>query len=455
MNKVIKFNRNKKGSFLKGNRLSPPKILVVGFLFIIAAGTLLLMLPASTVDGSGLSLIDALFTATSATCVTGLVVVDTGSALSLFGQLTILVLIQIGGLGFMTFATFFAILLGRKINLKERMLLQEAYNQTTIEGIVRLAKYILLAALLMEAIAVLILTASWSDDMGFAKALYYAVFHSISAFNNAGFDLFGNSLMDFQNDIVTNITVMFLIILGGIGFVVMSDVYSTTRKRVNLHSWLVLRTSALLIAGGAVLFFLLEFNNPASLGGLELQGKILPSFFQSVTPRTAGFNTLDISGLRDTTKILLMVFMFIGASPGSTGGGIKTTTFVTIILAVRAMLKNKAQVVVRERSIPFEVVRKAAAIAVLGTIWIVLVTALLTITEQEEFMVLLFETVSAFGTVGLTLGVTSSLTIWGKVLIILTMFSGRVGLLTMVYALGNNNNAGDHAKYPESKIMVG
>ncbi len=355
----------------------------------------------------------------------------------------------------MTFATFFAILLGKKINLKERMILQEAYNQSTLEGIVRLAKYIFLAAFLIEGIAVLILTVRWSFYFDFWKAFYFALFHTVSAFNNAGFDLFGNSLMRFQSDSIINSTVMILIVLGGIGFSVLSDVYSNRGRRISLHSWIVLRTTGILIVTGALLFFLLEWNNPGSIGGLGAKGKILSSLFQSITPRTAGFNTVDISSLKDTTKLLLMILMFIGASPGSAGGGIKTTTFVAVWLSTFSMLRNKCQITVHERSIPREITQKAVAISTLAIMWIVLITGLLTITEDAEFMILLFETISAFGTVGLSLGVTASLTSIGKILIITTMFIGRVGLLTIAYAIGKGSNHSHQAKYPESKIMVG
>lgn len=454
MNDKFKLNSNKNLT-KEMRRFSPPQILAIGFISVILCGTLLLTLPISTVVGKGLPFIDALFTATSAVCVTGLVVVDTGTVFSIFGQSVILLLIQIGGLGFMTFATFFAILLGKKINLKERMLLQEAYNQSTLEGIVRLAKYIFLVAFSIEGLAIIILTIRWSFDLKFGKALYYALFHTVSAFNNAGFDLFGNSLVRFQNDIVINLTIMILIVLGGIGFSVILDIYTNHAKRISLHSWIVIRATGVLIVAGAIIFFLLEFNNPETIGNLGVQGKFLSSLFQSITPRTAGFNTVDISALRDTTKLWLIVLMFIGASPGSTGGGIKTTTFVTLMLSIYCMLRNKCQITVHERSISKDILQKAVAIFTLAIMWIIFVTGLLTITEQADFITLLFETVSAFGTVGLSLGITSSLSFMGKLLIILTMFIGRVGLLTIAFAIGQGSNIGNQAKYPESKIIVG
>jgi len=452
MNEIFKINIQ---SEKEKKKLSPPRVLAIGFMSVILTGALLLTLSIATVDGKGLPFVDALFTATSAVCVTGLVVVDTGSVFSVFGQIVILLLIQIGGLGFMTFATMFAILLGKKINLNERMILQEAYNQSTLGGIVRLAKYVFLAAFVIESMGVIILTIRWSYCFNLGKAFYYALFHTVSAFNNAGFDLFGNSLVNFQNDIITNLTVMVLIVLGGIGFSVISDVYSKRGKHLNLHSWIVIRTTGLLIAIGAILFFLLEFNNPGTIGSLGYQGKFLSSLFQSITPRTAGFNTVNMSALKDTTVLMLIILMFIGASPGSTGGGIKTTTFAAVILSIFCMLGNKRQITVHDKSISREVTQKAAAIMTLAIMWIILITGLLTLTEKADFMALLFETVSAFGTVGLSLGITSSLSFLGKFLIIITMFTGRVGLLTIAYSIGKNDDSGNQAKYPESKIMVG
>ncbi|MFZ5946000.1 MAG: TrkH family potassium uptake protein [Bacillota bacterium] len=454
--------KNQEGLITKNYKrfvITPSRFLVLGFLSIILLGALLLMLPAATVNIKGLSFINALFTATSAVCVTGLVVVDTGTTFSTFGQLVILFLIQIGGLGFMTFATLFAMILGRKITLKERLLLQEALNQVTLQGIVRLTKYIIWISFSIEALGALILAFRWSFDMGWSKALYFGLFHSISAFNNAGFDLFGNfsSITSYQDDVTTNVTMMLLILLGGFGFIVLSDFYTNFPGKKSLHTKIVIKTSFLLVLLGAILIFLLEFNNPQTLGALGPQSKVLSSLFQSVTPRTAGFNTLDIPGLRDTTKLLIIVLMFIGASPGSTGGGIKTTTFLTIVLSVINTFKGNVHTTCRERTLPKDIINKAIAITMLAILLILIVTSILTITEEADFLTLLFEAVSAFGTVGLSMGITPYLTSLGKAAIITTMFFGRLGPLTIAFALSQNRKEkyAAHIKYPDERIIIG
>lgn len=438
--------------------LTPPRVLVIGFFSIIFVGALLLTLSQATIDGKGLSILDALFTSTSAVCVTGLVVVDTGTHFTTFGQVVILVLIEMGGLGFMTFATLFAIILGRKISLKERLLLQEALNQISLEGIVRLAKYIMQISLAIQALGAIIFTLRWQIELGWGKALYFGIFHSVSAFNNAGFDLFGNfnSLTGYKSDLVTNLTMMFLIISGGFGFAVLSDLYTKKGKKLSLHTRVVLRTSGLLIIIGTVVIFLLEFGNSATIGGLNPQTKLLSSLFQSVTPRTAGFNTLPISEMRDSTQLFILLLMFIGASPGSTGGGIKTTTFVAIVMSVINTLKGNCQVTISERNIPKDIIQKAITITFLAMLLIIIVTMVLSITENSDLLTLLFETVSAFGTVGLSMGITPNLSQLGKAAIIFTMFCGRVGPLTLVFALSyKRKTAAVNIKYPEEKLIIG
>ena len=445
-------NRIKKSIF------TPPRVLVSGFAGVILLGALLLTLPLATVDGEGLNFLDAVFTSTSAVCVTGLVVVDTGSTFTRFGQLVILTLIQIGGLGFMTFATFFAILLGKKISLKERLLLQEALHQVSLEGIVRLAKYVIAISFIIEGLGALILTLAWSSDLGWGKALYYGIFHSISAFNNAGFDLFGTSLTTYVDDWIVNLTVMALIITGGLGFAVLADFYSHRHlRRFSLHSRIVVQTSAILIVIGAIVIFALEFSNPQTLGNLALTDKGLAALFQAVTPRTAGFNTIGIPELRDSTILFLLILMFIGASPGSTGGGVKTTTFVAVVLLVVNILKGKNTVVVKERTLSSDIIQKAVAIMASAMLWIFMVTFLLTITEEADFLTILFEVTSAFGTVGLTMGLTPHLSGAGKLAIILTMFIGRVGLITLVFALAQKNKKTQATtiKYPEEHLIIG
>lgn len=438
--------------------LDPPKILVLGFASIILIGALLLTLPAATVNGQGLPWVDALFTSTSATCVTGLVVVDTGSSFTLFGQLVIISLIQVGGLGFMTVATFFAFLIRKKISLRERLLLQESLNQISMEGIVRLAKMILIFTAIIELAGGILLAIRFSFDMPLGKAIYYGMFHSVSNFNNAGFDLMGefSSLTRYVEDPLVNLVVCALITLGGIGFIVMSEVYEYRHtRRLSLHTKLVLSTSAILVAAGTVLIFLLEYNNPKTLEPLSGVGKFLASLYQSVTPRTAGSNTLNIGDLRHSTLFLIIFLMFVGASPGSTGGGIKTTTFATLLGAVISQVKGKEDVIFfRQRILP-TMIYKSLTVTMIGLLVVVVVTMILTITEQTaDFLMILFEVTSAFGTVGLSMGLTPHLTIIGKLIIALTMFAGRVGPLTIAFALAQRKQK-EYYRYPKGKIMIG
>lgn len=442
------------------NLFTPARVLVLGFSLLILIGALLLTLPEATRDGQGLSFLNAMFTATSAVCVTGLVVVDTGTTFTTFGQLVILALIQVGGLGFMTFATLIAIMLGKRVTFKERLVLQEALNQVSPAGVVRLARYVLLFTFVFEAMGALILSFRWSFDLGWERALYYGIFHAVSAFNNAGFDLFGNfmSLTGYSGDMTVNVTIMLLIITGGLGFTVLADLYSHKRehKKFSLHTKLVLEATAILIGLGAVFILAIEFSNPKTLGALPLPVKVLASFFQSVTTRTAGFNTLNLPDLRDTTLIFMIALMFIGASPGSTGGGVKTTTFISVVLSVLSTFKGEEQISVKGRTLPREVVKKAVAIITMATLLIFVVVSLLTLTEKADFLTLLFEVTSAFGTVGLSLGVTPHLTIIGKIAIMLTMFTGRVGPLTLGFALSRKiQGAQVSMKYPEEKIIIG
>ncbi|MCM3629242.1 TrkH family potassium uptake protein [Paenibacillus glycanilyticus] len=436
---------------------SPPRILVFGFAMIIVLGAFLLTLPVASASGSRLPFIDALFTATSATCVTGLVVVDTGTYFSAFGKIIILTLIQIGGLGFMTMATLIALVLRKRISLKERLILQEAMNQTSMEGIVRLIRRVIFYSLTIELVGALLFAVRFAFDMPFGKAAWFGVFHSISFFNNAGFDIFGNfrSLTMYVGDPLVNIVSMLLIILGGLGFVVMADLLEFRKnKRLSLHSKVVLSTTGALIAVGAIVIFIFEFSNSRTLGSLDWGGKILSSFFQSVTPRTAGANTLDYAHLRQATVFFTIILMFIGASPGSTGGGIKTTTFTTMVGAVIAMIRGREDIVLFHYRLGKDRIFKALTITMLSLTLVILVTMLLSTTEDQQFLKILFETTSAFGTVGLTTGITPELTSFGKMVIALTMFAGRLGPLTLAYALGPKTEK-ELYRYPEGKITIG
>lgn len=445
MNKITKF-------------LNPPKILVLGFALIIFIGAFLLTLPISTKNGLGLSWIDAIFTATSATCVTGLVVVDTGSSFTIFGQVVILSLIQVGGLGFMSFATFFAYILGKRISFKERLLLQESLNHMSVEGIVKLVKQIFIFTVVIEAVGGILLSFRFSFDMPLGKAIYFGFFHSISNFNNAGFDLMGEfrSLTGYVEDPLVTLVVCSLITLGGIGFIVMSELYEYRQtKRLSLHTRIVLISSSLLLILGTLLIFLFEYNNPKTLEPLSGLGKFLASLYQSVTPRTAGSNTLNIGDLTQSSLFLILFLMFVGASPGSTGGGIKTTTFSILLGAVWSQIRGKEDVTFFRRRIVYRFIYRALTVAVSGLFLVITITMLLSITDHgKDLFSLLFEATSAFGTVGLSMGITPHLSFGGKILIAFTMFAGRVGPLTIAYAVARNRHP-DPFRYPEGKIMIG
>ncbi|MNU55518.1 Ktr system potassium uptake protein B [compost metagenome] len=433
---------------------------MLGFAAIIMLGTVLLMLPISNTSGKPLEFINALFTSTSATCVTGLVVRDTGIDFTRFGQVVIMLLIQVGGLGFMTMATLFAMVFKRKISLKDRLLLQEAMNQNTMEGIVRLIRKVLTYSLLIELCAALVYSVRWAFDMPIGRAVYFGIFHAVSMFNNAGFDLFGEyrSLTLFVDDPVVNLVTMFLIVSGGIGFVVISDLTGFRNNRqkwkLSLHSKVVLSMTAALIVIGTLVIFVFEFTNSKTLAPLGWGGKIWGSLFQSVTPRTAGANTLDIGALRQATQFFMIILMFIGASPGSTGGGIKTTTFTILVGAVLAMIRGREELVLFRYRLAQERIHKAITVTMFALFLIIVVTMILSATEDASFLSILFETTSAFGTVGLSMGLTAKLSVIGKVLISLTMFAGRLGLLTLAYALGPKKEK-ELYRHPEGKMIIG
>ncbi|PLR82984.1 Trk family potassium uptake protein [Bacillus canaveralius] len=439
--------------------LDPPKILVLGFATVILIGACLLTLPIATVDGSGLTFLNALFTATSATCVTGLVVVDTGTAFTKFGQIVILALIQVGGLGFMTFATFFFFLLGKRISLRERLLLQQSLNNLSIEGIVRLVKRVLIFTAVFEIAGAIILAIRFAFDMPIGKAIYFGIFHSISNFNNAGFDLMGEyrSLTPYVDDPTVVLTVCALITLGGIGFIVLNELYEYhDTHRLSEHTKVVLLTSLILTLGGTILIFLFEFGNEKTIEPLSYMGKVLGALFQAVTPRTAGTNTLPIADLTQSTLFLLVFLMFIGAGPGSTAGGIKVTTLAVLLKTVWSQIKGKEDVVLFRRRIVIDTIFRALTVTVSGLFLVMVITMLLTITEKEasNFIVYLFEATSAFGTVGLSMGLTPELSPIGRILIIFTMFAGRLGPLTVAYAVAMRRKP-DAFRYTKGKIMIG
>lgn len=436
-------------------QLNPPAVLAVGFLSLIIIGTILLNLPIASKSGESIGLIDALFTASSAVCVTGLIVVNTAEHWSLFGQVIIIILIQMGGLGIMTMATSVALIMGKKIRLKERLIIKEQLNQETMGGLVKLTKYVIAVTLAIEMIGAFLLSFKFIPIYGIVKGIWYSVFHSISAFCNAGFDILGNSIAPFVGDVWINMIISVLIILGGLGFAVYIDVYNKRKfKDLNLHSKFVLSITGILLLVGTVLLFLIEYDNVFTLKELSLQDKVLASFFQSTITRTAGFNSIDISAIKDTSAFLMIMLMFIGGSPGSTAGGIKTTTFGTLILTTISTVKGDKDVGVFNRRIGDDVINKSLAIIIIGLTWILVVSFILTITEKAAFLDVVFETTSAFATVGVTRGITPSLSIVGKLLITLTMYIGRVGALTMAFALGHRRKTKSFRE-AEGHIIVG
>lgn len=435
-------------------QFSPPKVLVAGFATIIFVGAALLCLPFASASGQPADALTALFTATSAVCVTGLVVVDTGTHWSFWGQLIILILIQTGGLGFMTMATLFFLLMGKRIGLKKRMLIRESLNQVNVAGVVSLVRAVLIFTFVTEGVFAFVLSWRFFYDVGWPRCLWWGVFHSVSAFNNAGFDIFGGfrSLTAYVNDPVVVFSVTTLIILGGIGFSVVVNIYKWKERRLSVHSRLALLITVLLTGSGFFLFLLLEWSH--GLGHLSLPGKFLGAYFQSITPRTAGFNTVEIGSLRSATQFLLIIFMFIGASPGSTGGGIKTTTFGLLLIAAWSLARGKEDAEVMRRRILSEQVYKALAVSLLAVSLVTVTTLILNVTEQADFLTIFFEAVSAFGTVGLSMGLTPHLSAVGRLIVILTMFTGRLGPLTLVFALAQRKKKA-FLRYPEEKILIG
>lgn len=436
-------------------QLSPTQILVLGYIIVITIGTFLLLLPMATVSGERTTVLDALFTATSATAVTGLVVENTATHWTQFGQIVIMLLIQIGGFGFMTTSTLVMILLGKRISLRERLVILEEKNMSSLSGLIRLIRYVVLLTVAIEGTGALLLFIRFLPLMPPGRALYFGVFHSVSAFNNAGFDLFGNSLEDFTGDWYLTLVIAGLLIVGGLGFTVLSEMYKYRKfKRFSLHTKMVLIITLLLLAVGTIGILLFEYANPSTLGGQDWSGKLAGAFFQGTVPRTAGFNSVPMGKLSQASLFLMIILMFIGASPGSTGGGVKTTTFGTLLAVLWSMIRNREDVVVFERRLSYVTIFKALSVVMISLLLVTGVTMVLTLTEALPFLQLLFETVSAFATVGLSTGITTELSTIGKILIIMTMFIGRVGPMTLAIALGEQRRQAS-IRYPEERLMIG
>ena len=440
--------------------------MALGFLCVILIGTILLALPIASINGRSVGVHDAMFTATSAVCVTGLVVLDTGDTYTLFGKLVIMVLIQIGGLGFMIFATLVMIALGRRISLRNRVLIRESMNMTSLGGLVRLSKWFSMLALLIELGGALLLSLRFVPRFGWRDGLWYSVFHAVSAFCNAGFDLFGGfqSLAQFQHDPVVMLTIAALIICGGLGFSVINEFlhFGFLFHKFSLHTKLVLVITASLLLLGMVAILTLEWDNPATLGDPSLGAgeRIINAFFQSTTFRTAGFATLNQTMLTDSSKLIGVILMFIGASPASTGGGVKTTTLGVVLLLVLSVTRGRDTVGVFGKRLPPNTVKRALTIVVISLGIVLICTSLLSISERRanrDMLDLVFEATSAFATVGLSATGTQTLNPLSQMLLVPIMYFGRVGPLTMAFALASRmeNNPKNRIHFPEEKIMIG
>lgn len=438
---------------------NPYLVFFFGFATIILTGTVLLALPVASQSNESIGFINALFTATSATCVTGLVVVNTATHWSMFGKVVIIILIQIGGLGVMTMTAMISFFIGKRISLKTRVLIMEERNVDELQGVVRLTKNILLFTFTVELVGALLFSIVFIRDYGVAKGIGFSIFHAISSFCNAGFDLVGNSMINYVDNPIITLAVCSLIVLGGIGYFVFWDIYASKNfHMLTLHSKLVLVITGILLVTGTALIYALEHDNPGTMGNLDLSGKINAAIFQSVNPRTAGFNSVPVENLRMATSAIIIVLMFIGGSPASTAGGIKTTTLAVLVISFYNLFKGKRDFEVFERRILPETTIKAAAILLMSLMLVLTVSIILTVTEEAtgfEYLDILYETVSAFATVGLSRGLTPFLSGGGKVLLSLLMLIGRVGPMTVAYALlKQNKNIGNYT-YPEGRVIVG
>jgi len=443
--------------------LSPARIFVLSFAGVILIGAVFLSF-SFAVTKDPLTFVDALFTSASAVCVTGLVVIDIGKDLSILGQVITIFLFQIGGLGIITFSTVFFVLMGRGISSKGREIVQSTFLHTPTRDFITILKSVLKFTFFFEFIGMLLLFTRFSQDFPMGVALYQAIYHAISAFNNCGYSLFSDSLIGYQGDLVINLTIMGLIVFGGIGFIVQYEILSKLKgiqRKLSIHSRIVLITTAIMILAGAIFFYLFERNHV--IKDLPIMTKVLVSLFQSITPRTCGFNTVDIGLLTNATILSLIVLMFIGASPGSTGGGVKTTSAAILILMIWNRLKGNEDINIFNRTIPREIISRTLSIIFASAFSVSIVTSVLLITgggnlppleNRHLFVEYLFEVVSAFGTVGLSMGVTPKLGDVQKLAIILMMFAGRVGPLTLAFSLSRSTGK-TGITYAEEGVMVG
>lgn len=432
--------------------ISPPVMIAGNFLLLIFVGTLLLKLPIATEHP--ISWIDALFTVTSATTVTGLIVSDPGSTLTLFGEIVLLSLIQIGGIGLMVFAVAILLLLGRKVGMQNRIYLQESFSFQTLGGMVKFVRQILLFVLIVEGIAIIILSFYWVPTFGLQDGIYYSIFHVISAFNNAGFSLFPDNLAQFVNDPLVNLVLSSLLIIGGLGFVVVLDlIKNKSFVHWSLHTKMMISGTIALNCVATVTIFVLEFNNVHTIADFSLADKALASYFQAVSPRTAGFNTISIGDMEDPSLLFTMFLMFIGGGSASTASGIKLTTFMIIVLATISYFRSIREPHIFGRTIKFDIIFRSLAIATVSTMIVFGFIFLLTITESIPAFPLAFEVFSAFGTVGLSMGITEDFSDIGRVLLCMVMFLGRIGPLTLFFLLLKPKK--ESYRYPYDQVQSG
>ena len=442
--------------------LNPARIVVVSFGIIILTGTLLLMLPWASRDGQSTDLITCLFTATSASCVTGLILVDTWTHWTLFGQVVILAMIQLGGLGFMTVITTVSFALRRRIGLSERLIMVSTLNLNDMDGVVRMVRHTLMGTLIIEGMGAVILTLCFLPEFGLAGGLWRGIFHAVSAFCNAGFDLLGSkgeftSLITYNGNPVVLLTILCLIVIGGLGFFVWEDLIRNWRtpRRLSLYSKLVILMTGALILGGAVFFLGVEWDNPNTLGGMPWWKKILNSFFQSVTLRTAGFDSIGQGGLRDSSLAMSCILMLIGGSSGSTAGGLKTSTVGILLLTMRAGLAGRDEVTIRRRTISQRRVMTALTLTLIVVVLFLGIAMTISLTDDVHFLSAAFEAASALATVGVTVGITPTLTPFSHIILIIAMFLGRVGIMSFSVAfLARDRNAAK-IRYPVADIMIG
>ncbi len=433
-------------------KLPPPLVLVLLYASLIFIGTLGLKLPVAT--NTPISWSDAIFTASSAVTVTGLSVVDTGSGFTFFGQMLICILIQLGGLGLMTFAVLILSMLGIPIGFANRVYLREDLNQTSATDLLSLTRTIMRLVIICETAGAVIMSLIFIPELGLLKGIWSAIFHSVSAFNNAGFSLFSDSLSHWVANPVINLTILFLFIFGGLGFTVIADIWHQRKWRhLSLHSKLMLVGTGCLLILSTLLFAALEWTNPLTLGPLDWPAKLWASLFQGATPRTAGFNTVDMAGLQDSTTLIFMLLMVIGAGSTSTGGGIKVTTFITLILATIAFFKRQTAIDIFGRSIAADQIIKVLALVMVSMSFILTAIFIMLIFHEGAFLDIAFETISAFGTVGLSRGITGELDLVGRITIMLIMFVGRVGPLTIGFMLATSKAR--RISYPSGTVYLG